>query len=595
MGGYRSSPPRHDSARLDLQQCWSKLVCAMGWIMHMIPTRGAARALILLAALGATAVPAAAQYSVAPSAYDPGTSLAGSLRTLSTDPRNFAALIAAGRASLDMGDTQAAAGFYGRAEEASPQSPVPKIGIGAAMTAMGDARGAMTYFDRASALGAPQSLLALDRGLAFDLLGQQAKAQSDYRAAMFGAQADEARRRLALSLAISKDIKGAAAALEPLLRRRDPGAVRTNAFVMALAGDREGARRTIDAALPGAGARFEPFFRLLPVLRADEKAMAVHLGEFPKDAAQRYASAQPIPTSPVLSIGNEREIMIAQPTRTAQAQKTPPISAKVAKVKPPRPAPTEMAEPRRAERQARAPSTYMAMVRPTLDPTRYASKRPKPKANAAASPSKAAPADPEPRPGFAATDELMPVVEAPEPLVPVNGGAPLNVDGEPIRLVEAGASDPEPIAEPVRTDEADPPPPPRPTPKLEIKRPPTPKPKVELAKLDLPKKAKPKPVTVAEVPKKKAPASPYFVQLASGANQDRMAGEYKKIRAKKPALFAGRSAQVTNGRDLFRLVIGPFKSRDDSGDFVNQLSKAGIDGFTYTAPDGMTFEKIATK
>ena len=31
---------------------------------------------------------------------------------------------------------------------------------------------------------------------------------------------------------------------------------------------------------------------------ANEKAAAVHLGEFPKDAAQRYASAQPIPLSP---------------------------------------------------------------------------------------------------------------------------------------------------------------------------------------------------------------------------------------------------------------------------------------------------------
>ena len=74
-----------------------------------------------------------------------------------------------------------------------------------------------------------------------------------------------------------------------------------------------------------------------------------------------------------------------------------------------------------------------------------------------------------------------------------------------------------------------------------------------------------------------------------------MAGEFKKIKAKKPGLFAGKSAKVTNGRDLFRLVVGPFKSKSDSGDFVNQLSKAGIDGFTYTAPDGMTFEKIATQ
>ena len=556
----------------------------MGRIMQSIPNR-AIRALILVAALGLPALPVAAQYA-AVSPADPGTSLAGALRTLSSEPRNFQALVAAGRASLDMGDTQAAAGFYGRAEEASPQSPVPKIGMGAAMTAMGDARGGMTYFDRASALGAPQSLLALDRGLAFDLLGQQSKAQSDYRAAMFGTQADEARRRLALSLAISKDIKGAAATLEPLLARRDAAAVRTNAFVLALAGDREGARRTIDAALPGAGARFEPFFRLLPVLRPDEKAMAVHLGEFPKDAAQRYASAERISTSPVLSIGNKTEFQIESPRRSAQVQVTPP---KNAKAKPP----IKFADaPRRAVREAASPSTYFAMTRPSLDPSRYASTRRKPGAAAVASPRKAAEPDPEPRPGFTA-DELIPAAEEPEPLVPVNVGAVLNRDGEPILTAEPNLAAGKEIA-----------PPPRPTPKLEIKRPPASRPKIELAKLDLPKaRTKPKVEAgkpkVAEKPKavakKKAPASPYFVQLASGANADRMGIEFKKIKAKRPALFTGKSAQVTNGKDLFRLVIGPFKSRDDSGAFVNQLAKAGIDGFTYTAPDGMTFEKIATK
>ncbi len=576
----------------------------MGRIMLLIPNRAVravaipnrvARTLILIAAVGASTIPAHAQYAaVSPS--DPGTALAGALRTLSSDPRNFQALVAAGRASLDMGDTQAAAGFYGRAEEASPQSPVPKIGIGAAMTAMGDARGAMTYFDRASALGSPQSLLALDRGLAFDLLGQQSKAQSDYRAAMFGAQADEARRRLALSLAISKDIKGAGVILEPLLRRRDPAAVRTNAFVMALAGDREGARRTIDAALPGAGARFEPFFRMLPVLRPDEKAMAVHLGEFPKDAAQRFASAERIPTSPVLSIGNKPELVVASPRRSTQVQTTPPINSRVAKAKPPKPAPIQVDAPRRAEREASAPSTYMAMVRPSLDPSRYASTRRKPEAATATGPSKAAPADPEPRPGFS-EDELMPVAvaEAPEPLVPINSGAALNDDGEPIRSVEAA---PVPVSEPapIPLAEADIPPPPRPMPKLEIKRPPAPKPKVELARLEIPKVAKAKAKPATEQPKEaKAPASPYFVQLASGAHSERMATEYKKIKARKPGLFSGRSAQVTRGKELFRLVIGPFKSKSDSGDFVNQLSKAGIDGFTYTAPDGMTFEKIATK
>ena len=235
-------------------------------------------------------------------------------------------------------------------------------------------------------------------------------------------------------------------------------------------------------------------------------------------------------------------------------------------------------------REAAIPSTYFALSRPSLDPSRYASTRRKPEAAAVATSKKAAQPDPEPRPGFA-TDELMPVAlesYSPEPLVLVNVGAVLNRDGEPIMTAESDIR-----------------PPRRPTLKLEIVAPPAPKPKIELASLDLPRaKPTPKSKVAVEKPKvaaKKALASPYFVQLASGSNADRMGGEYNRIKAKKPGLFAGRSAQVTNGKALFRLVIGPFKSRDDSGVFVNQLAKAGIDGFTYTAPDGMTFEKIATK
>ena len=534
----------------------------------------ATRAMFVLAALGLSASPVAAQYSPysptpAPAAADPGAALAAAMHVLATQPKDLTALMAAGRASLELGDMQAAAGFFGRAEEYYPASPAAKIGVGAAKTMMGDAKGAMTTFGEAQALGASPALIGLDRGLAYDLLGQQAKAQADYRAALSGAQGDEARRRLALSLAISKDIKGAAATLEPLLARRDAQAVRTNAFVLALAGDREGARRTIDAALPGAGARFEPFFRLLPVLRADEKAMAVHLGEFPKDAAQRFARAQPIPSSPVLSIGNRAEVQVASRSTLPPIQMTPVKNAK------PKPAPTvEVAAateaPRRAVRMAPIPSTYFAMSRPSLDPSRYASRSRK---SDSASVTKTTPmkaADPEPRPGFA-IDDLAPVAEASEPLLPLGQGAVLNQDGEPIVTRQVALASP----------------PPRPLPKLEIKRPPASKPKVEVAKAI----AK-EPVKKIAAPKPKEPASLLYVQLASGAHADRMQVEYKRIKAKKPGLFAGRNARVTNGRDLFRLVIGPFKSRDDSDAFVNQLSKAGIDGFSYTAPVGMTFDTL---
>ena len=351
------------------------------FMLKRFPRRAGRAALIMSAAL-ATAAPSYAQYV----AETPEAALARNVRLIAANPRDFQAQVAAGKAALATGDVQAAVGFFGRAEELSPQSWQPQAGMAAAMVAMADPQGALNYFARAQALGATQMHIAIDRGLAFDLMGDQAKAQSDYRVALQGAEADEARRRLALSLAISRDIKGAAATIEPLLLRRDPEAVRTNAFILAFAGDREGARRTIDAFMPGAGMRFEPFFKMLPVLRPAEKAAAVHLGIFPNDASQRYAQAEPVPISPVVSIGNsapQRQAALNQKQQARQDAKNP----------------VKLAEaPRRAVKEAPKPSTYMSMVRPSLDPSRYSSTR-RPKTQPAA-PNKAesADSDPEPRP-----------------------------------------------------------------------------------------------------------------------------------------------------------------------------------------------------
>jgi len=562
-----------------------------------IPARCACLA---LAALALPAAPGAAQAYSAPASQDASAELMRHMRVLATSPKNFQALIGAGRAALDVGDTQAAAGFFGRAEEVSPASPLPQAGMGAVLVASGDPRGALTYFAKAQQRGATQASIALERGLAFDLIGDQAKAQSDYRAALHGPDGNEARRRLALSLAISRDIKGAAETIEPLLARRDPGALRINAFVLALAGDREGARRTIDAAMPGAGASFDPFFRMLPVLRADEKAAAVHLGEFPKDAAQRYAQAQPISSSPVLSIGNTST---PEPVRTAQRGQAKP--AKVAQQKPvavaqradtkTKQSPVKIAEaPRRAVREAARPTTYMAMVRPSLDPSRYAStRRAKPTPTTPAKPADQS-ADPEPRPG----DRLGEIAE----LLSTPAAAPDQQPGPAAEAVTELAADftTPPPPEPAITFDLAPPPP---EPKVETAKPKraVSKPKVETAKAVKLADAQKKPgeKTPSEKPKaaekKAAPTvSRHFVQLASGANADRLPTEFKKIRAKKPSLFSGRPVQVSKGKDLFRLVVGPFKTKEDSREFVNELAKAGIDGFSYTAPEGLKFEKITS-
>jgi len=175
--------------------------------------------------------------------------------------------------------------------------------MGAVAVANGDAKAALPYFRRAQQLGAPLAEFACDRGLAYDLLGQQAQAQADYRQALNGSDADEASRRLALSLAISGNRAAALQALSSLLARRDAGAARTRAFVLALTGDSSGAMAAADAAMPGSWARVSPFLQRLPTLKAGEKAAAVNLGIFPDSSGTAYASAGPLPASASIASG----------------------------------------------------------------------------------------------------------------------------------------------------------------------------------------------------------------------------------------------------------------------------------------------------
>ena len=176
------------------------------------------------AAVAFAAMPAAAQGSYSPYDETATSALGRYVRQLASDPKDFDALIGAGKSALEIGDAQAAAGFFARADDVNPHSPLPQAGMGAVSVLNGDARAALSYFARAQQLGATSVTLGCYRGLAYDLLGQQASAQADYRAAMKGPDGDEARKRLALSLAISGDRVQALQILAPLSAKGDPGA-----------------------------------------------------------------------------------------------------------------------------------------------------------------------------------------------------------------------------------------------------------------------------------------------------------------------------------------------------------------------------------
>ncbi|MEO5611554.1 MAG: hypothetical protein ABIT68_02135 [Sphingomicrobium sp.] len=249
----------------------------------------------------------------------PPAALARHIRVLATSPKDFLALIGAGKAALALGDSQAAVGFFGRADEVFPTSPLPQAGLAAAMVVDGDAVGAMPYFARAQQLGATAAMFGTDRGLAYDLLGRHAEAQADYRAALSGSDGDEARRRLALSLAITGDKAGAIAMLGPLMGRGDAGAARCRALVLALAGDVAGARRTLDTAMPGSSAQMAPFLAKLPLLRSDQKAAAVNLGIFPDSGQPYYAPSSTYAYVPQPGAGPAPGSLSPKPVRSRAA------------------------------------------------------------------------------------------------------------------------------------------------------------------------------------------------------------------------------------------------------------------------------------
>ena len=270
--------------------------------------------------------PAASQTSYSQYEETPSAALARYVRTLASSPSDFSALVGAGRAALAVGDAQAAAGFFARADEANPRSPLPQAGMGAVSVANGEAQAALPYFARAQQLGAPVATIGSDRGLAYDLLGRQSEAQADYRAALGGVDGAEARRRLALSLAISGKQAEALQTLAPLAS--DPSARRCRAFILALSGDSNGAMAAFDAAMPGSWASIAPFLKRLPGLAAGQKAAAVNLGIFPDSSdTYAYSSVTPAPSAPAVtySSADSAPQLLRAPATPATAQIQPAV------------------------------------------------------------------------------------------------------------------------------------------------------------------------------------------------------------------------------------------------------------------------------
>ncbi|MBC2650998.1 SPOR domain-containing protein [Novosphingobium aerophilum] len=318
---------------------------------------------LLLAAMllsGATAMPgvwpggpAQAQPVVQPlPRVSASQALNAALARLGRDPKDLDALIDAGKAALGMGDIDAAIGFFARADQLSPDNMRVKGGLAGALVRSENPYDAIPLFAEADRAGSLDPMLIADRGLAYDLVGDNATAQRYYRDSLNAQPNDDTIRRLALSQAIAGDRAGMELTLAPLLQRQDKAAWRTRAFALAILQKPEEAIAIADQTMPDEMAQsIAPYLRYMPRLTPAQQAAAANFGRFPRAA----------------EIGRDdpRVALYAPPKRVAVAEALVPSGQPLGRSKPAR-------EDRRDDRRGRAkpaePPVLAALAAPRSAP-----------------------------------------------------------------------------------------------------------------------------------------------------------------------------------------------------------------------------------
>lgn len=245
--------------------------------------------------------------------------LRAAIRRISYNSGDADALADAGNASLALGDANAALNFFTRANSIRPNNGRIVAGLATATVRTENPFEALRLFDDAIRLGISDRMIAADRALAFDLLGNFARAQQDYKLARTAATSDDLVIRQAISLSLAGQKSDADAMLLPLLEKNSAAAWRARAFMLAARGDfRESTKVTQGFMDAGSAQKMERYLRLMPELTAAQQAAAIHLGHFPasqyvgrdSDQLRRVASTIP-PVGP--SAGESRLIPSGAP------------------------------------------------------------------------------------------------------------------------------------------------------------------------------------------------------------------------------------------------------------------------------------------
>lgn len=560
---------------------------------------GARRSLMLLAAGALMAMPAAAQdrndASGRPSNLPPGAvvqpldngmgeELRRHVAALAENPRSISALIGAGRAALAMGDPQAALTFFSRADEIDGRDARAKAGMAAAFARLERGQPALDLFAEAVALGAPETEIAGDRGLAYDTIGDPARAQRDYATALRHRDDPEIRRRLAISLAISGQRDAALRVIDGQLREQGRAAWRTQAFVLALTGDQAGASRIVERMMPPqAASRMAPFLAQLPGLNPAQKALAAHFGHFPGNGGTAIASAADARADPdalaLAQNGIPATARSRNPEPVSTASRRRPGAAVTTEeregigLRPQPPSTRDRLEERRRQQTEIAQLETRRAAGPAAPPPQSATPPPQTITNPPAS-TRFQPNTPsENMPGFSLTPggpqpsaaaSAAPSPSAPPPIVPVQT--------RPFADIAAVVNDlPQDMS------------PPAPAPQ----RPAAP-PAAEPAR-PAPQRAQ------RQRPAQPAHPSRHWVQIAGGANKATLPREFARLRGLAPDLLGRQQAWTTPLNATNRLLVGPFPSAREAQAFVNRLAGQSLSAFAWTSPQGQEIERLQTR
>lgn len=582
----------------------------------------------------ATQVATAQELAAFQERADAQKKLSGALSRIAQDGRNGYALLDAGEAALALQDAQTSLGFLARAENALPREPRVKSALGAAMMAIGRPDQALRYFGEAEAGGARERAYLGERALAYDLAGDPASAQRDYRAALAAKPGDSTlTRNYALSMGIAGNSQAALTTLNPLLANQDRAAWRARAFILAMNGQTREAGETVDAVMPAALARdIKPYLARMDNLTPVQKAAAVHLGKFPSGplapSPVRVASADT--RSPVVSTRKPTRAERDAARRAARDQEQRDKAARTA-VPPPVRTASRTPTVTRDGPVAIAAATPQIVPQPRVVTPEEIAPATRPAMSQAAQPiaTTQLPASAAVQPGFTVIENAkLPPSLPPAQAIPIpprvatsaspsaspSGASSASVYGPAVTIAvppEKSLFDivnaidvPTPAERPVSAALS----------AVELerikqeafaaqvaqeKRETAEKVKAlaaAKAKQEVEAKARQEAETKkAERLVKAANPARHWVQIATGGDVKALAFDYRRLARKYPDQFKGQSGWTSVWGQTRRLVVGPFDSLKDAKAWDADYRKAGGDAFPWSSSDGLEVEKLGGK